>query len=147
MTQQGDVRIFQTLDGGDVVIEAGVIAMDGGLETAVYLSLFGGNDNDPAGDDKTFSWWGNLSEPDPSRRYRSETQYLLRGMAANSANLRRLEAAVKRDLAWMLSEGVASAVDASVTVPGLNKVRIQVTVVADGEESDFVFAENWKAGA
>ena len=46
MTQQGDVLLFQTVDDGEINIENGVVEMSGGLETAAYLSLYGGNEDD-----------------------------------------------------------------------------------------------------
>ena len=145
MSQQGDVRLFQTVDGGEVTVIGGVMAMDGGLETSVYLSLFGGNEDDAAGADKSRTWWGNLSETETARQYRSETQNLIQALAATSGNLRRIEDAADRDLAWMIDEGAASAVTVVATIPGLNRVRILIIVEAVGKTSEFVFVENWKA--
>ena len=147
MSQQGDVRLFQTVDGGEVSVVGGVMAMDGGLETSAYLSLFGGNEDDAGGADESRTWWGNLSETETARQYRSETQNLLQAIAATSGNLLRIEDAAKRDLAWMVDEGAASAVTVAVTIPGLNRVRIGVIVEAIGKTSEFVFVENWKASA
>jgi phage gp46-like protein len=147
MSQQGDVVLFHTADGGEILVEQGVVAMDGGLQTMVYLSLFGGDVRDAAGDDKTLTWWGNLSETAPNRQYRSETQNLLRALVASPQNLLRIEDASRRDLQWMIDEGAASSVDVFVNVKGLNTIGIRITVVAEGVESEFVYAENWKASA
>lgn len=147
MSQQGDVRLFQTDDGGDILFEAGTVAMDGGLETMVYLSLFGGNDTDAGGDDKEFTWWGNLAETDPAFQYRGETQKLLLALVISPQNLLRVEEAAGRDLAWMVTKGAASSVRVGASVQGLNQITIEVTIVAEGDESDFVFVENWKASA
>jgi phage gp46-like protein len=145
--QQGDVLLFQTNDGGDVSVSGGLVKMSGGLETAAYLSLFGGNedDNGQAGNPET--WWGNVNEPEPRRQYRSETQYLLRSLAAVPANLRRLEQAAVRDLSWMVAAGVATEVLAAASMPGLNQVRIVATINAGGSPSTIEFFENWKADA
>ena len=137
--------LYQTDDGGDVTVTGGVMAMDGGLGTTVYLSLFGGNEDDPGGSDAGSSWWANLSETDPVDWYRSETQHLLQALAATSENLRRVEDAVNRDLAWLVTEGVASTVSATAAIPQLNKIHIAVSVVARGLATDFAFIENWKA--
>lgn len=145
--QQGDVQMFQTPDGGEITVTDGLVVMGGGLETMVFLSLFGGNQDDPGGTDVSKSWWGNIVEPDRARQYRSETQNALISLPATSANLRRVEDAAARDLAWMVREKVASSVDVVASVQGLNRVVLGVTIVADGDERDFVFAANWKAGA
>jgi phage gp46-like protein len=145
--QQGDVRLFQTDDGGEIQVESGIVAMDGGLETAVYLSLFGGNEDDDGRPSNLATWWGNIDEQLPERRYRSETQNLLRALPATSGNLRRVEDAGNRDLAWLIEQNVASSVSVSASVIGLNRVKITINVEAVGIPSRFEFLENWKASA
>lgn len=145
--QQGDVLLFQTNDDGDINVVNGVVEMSGGLETAAYLSLFGGNEDDDGRDNSPANWWGNLDEIDPSRQYRSETQNLLQALTATSGNLRRIEDAAARDLEWFTQTGVASSVVVSASIPDVNKVRIVIDIEAEGEESRFEFVENWKASA
>lgn len=139
---EGDVFIFQTTDNGDIEITNGLVTMTPGLGNAVYLSLFGGNEDDPGGEDKTLSWWGNSIEGIPSRQYRSETQYLLRAIPATSFNLRRIEDAVKRDLAWMLLDRAVSSLDVAVALTGVN--RITITININGNET-LVYTINWQA--
>lgn len=139
-----DVRLFQTNDGGEVSFVNGspVLSQDG-YESAVYLSLFGGNEKDSGIDgDKPRQWWGNLSESDPARTYRSETQNLLRSLPATAGNLKRVEDAANRDLAWML-EDVADAVVAQVSIPRLNAVQIDISVEIDGTRAQFTFGQPW----
>ena len=145
--QQGDVLLEQTTDDGEISVVNGVATMSGGLETAAYLSLFGGNEDDDGRQENPATWWGNLLEIDPAKKYVSETQHLLESIPSVSANLRRIEDAAKNDLSWLLSESIASTVDVLASVPGLNKVALLVTIIAHGEESTFNFTENWKAGA
>lgn len=145
MTQQGDVLLFQTDDDGDIIALNGLVAMSGGLETAAYLSLFGGNEDDDGRDKNPSSWWGNISETDPAKQYRSETQNLMQSLPATAANLRQVEDAAKRDLAWFVEKGVASEVTAIATIPALNRVKVAVGIIARGEESSFEFIQNWKA--
>ncbi len=147
MAQQGDVLLFQTDDDGDVTVENGLVEMSGGLETAAYLSLFGGNEDDDGRDSNALSWWGNLGEDAPARQYRSETQHLVQALPATSGNLRRIEDAAGRDLAWFVESRVASSVSVSASMPGLNRVKLIVNIEALGEESSFEFVENWKASA
>lgn len=145
--QQGDVKLFQTGDGGEIVVDGGIVEMSGGLETAVYLSLFGGNEDDDGRDENPHTWWGNLDEIDPARRYRSETQNLLRAIPATSNNLRRIEDAATRDLAWLESSNVTSSVQVEATIPGVNRVKLTIDIEAYGEKFRFEFVENWKASA
>lgn len=145
MTQQGDVLLFQTNDDGDIIVENGLVEMSGGLKTVAYLSLFGGNEDDDGRPDNPDNWWGNIDEDDPAGEYHSETQNLLQALPAVSRNLRRVEDTAKRDLAWFVSSGVASSVEAIASIPGVNKLQLVVSITARGEESEFVFVQNWKA--
>lgn len=147
MTQQGDIKLFQTNDDGEITIINGVVEMIGGFETAAYLSLFGGNEDDAGGESNPQTWWGNLGVVSSAERYVSETQNLLQAIPATSANLLRIEEAVKRDLQWFLDSSIASSVTVAVSIPALNRLKIVVTIEAQGEESEFSFAENWKVAA
>lgn len=139
-----DVLLQQTPDGGDIIVENGRFSLTSGIETAVYLSLFGGNEDDSGAEgDDPIQWWGNLTETDPARVYRSETQHLLRSIPAITANLRRIEAAVGRDLAWM-AVTVVSGADIAVSMPGLNRVQIDIDLaLADGNRVPVVLEDAW----
>ncbi len=145
MAQQGDVTLFQTDDDGEITVTGGLVEMSGGLETSAYLSLFGGNEDDDGRAENSANWWANIDEGETARQYRSETQNLLQSLPAIPANLRRIEDAAGRDLAWFLEENVASSVTVAASMPGLNRVRIVIDIEANGEESQFEFTENWKA--
>lgn len=145
--QEGDVKLFQTDDDGEITVENGLVEMSGGLETAAYLSLFGGNEDDDGRADNPANWWANLDEVDPTRQYHSETQNLLQALPATTGNLRRIEDAAGRDLAWFVDSGVASSVSVSASIPGINRIKLTIDIEAVGQESSFEFVENWKAGA
>lgn len=136
--QQGDVLLFHTLDDGDLQVDQGMVAMDGGLRSAVYISLFGGNEDDSGGDKDPQNWWGNIGQ---RHQVRSETQHLLQTATPTSANLLRVEDAITRDLVWLVSEGAAAEVSARVIIPTYNSIKITVTI--DGITLDFV--DNWSA--
>ena len=142
--QQGDVKLFQTIDDGNITIEGGITEMSGGLETAAYLALFGGNEQDDGRENNPNNWWGNINEDNPARQYRSETQYLLRTLPVITSNLLTLEDAAIRDLQFFLDGNIASVVSVVATIPGLNKIKLTITIEANGEESTFEFTENWK---
>lgn len=139
--QQGDVYLFHTPDGGEIDVEQGVTEMRGSLETSAYLSLFGGNYDDPGEADTTRTWWGNIGEP-PANQYRSRFAYLLGSIPAIPANLRRLEDAARRDLAWLISSGAATDIDVSITMPALNRIRVIIDI--DGNQT-LEFVEVWSA--
>ena len=129
-----DVLLFQTIDDGNITVEAGIVELSPGLETAAYLSMFGGDE-----------WWGNISEQETARQYTSKTEELIDRLNPSSANLQRIEEGVLLDLAWFIEEKVATSVTAEATVPELNKLNLSVTITAEGDETDLQFTVNWKA--
>lgn len=138
-----DVHLYQTNDGGTIDFVNGLAVMSDGLESAVYLSLFGGNELD-SGEEATDAqqWWGGLDETDESRQYRSRTQYLLRALPAVSANLRKLEDAMQDDLAWMLDSFVTS-IEATASLTAPRRVSLEIVVTIGDSEYTFDFEESW----
>lgn len=139
-----DPYLFNTLDGGEIEYVNGTLTMDDGLYTATYLSLFGGNEED-SGQQATErkQWWGNFSETLAERKYRSETQYVLRAMPAIPANLPLVDDAVSHDLSWMTSTGLASSLSVLTTMPGLNRVAIALNVEIGDQRYELAFATRW----
>ncbi len=142
--QQGDILIFQTVNDGDINIVNGIAQSTGGIPNAVYLSLFGGNESDDGINNNDLTWWGNRLEDLNVNKYVSETQNLLRSLPSISSNLLKLEQAALRDLDWLLELKVASSIDMFVSIPALNRVKIDGNVNAEGREHEFSFIENWK---
>jgi len=143
---EGDILLFQIVDGGEINVEGGQPEMTGGFETMVYLSLFGGNADDDGSVDNPLTWWGNVDEPDPQKRYISETQNLLLGLPATPSNLRRVEEAAKRDLERdFIETGIASSVEVSASIPDVDKINISGSITAEGVETSFNFIENWRS--
>lgn len=133
-----DVRLYMTPDGGGIDVANGVIVMsDDMLETAAILSMFGGNEQD-GGQEGTrhLQWWGNLDEPLPERRYRSESQFLLRSIPLISGNLLRLQDAAAGDLAWMVAE-LGAKISVAVRMPRVNAVAYDITIDVDGRKVAF----------
>lgn len=137
-----DVKFYHTADGGEIDYVNGQAVMSDGLAAAGYLSLFGGNEDDSGGEDTAaLQWWGNLGETDPDRQYRSETQYLVRSLALTPSNLRRIEDAAARDLAWLVNSGLAQGLAVRATLPAPDRVAIVGTIEVDGEVYPFEFTE------
>lgn len=145
MEQQGDVLLCQTPDDGEINVVDGIVEMSGGLETAIYLSMFGGNEDCTGQENCPFTYWGNYLENDGKFKYKSETQHLLQQIPATSNNLLRVKDAANRDLKWVTENKIASSLEINIIIPALNKISIIVDITANGLESQFNFVENWKA--
>lgn len=136
----GDTLLFNGPDGGNIESIGGAITQTDGFETSVYLSMFGGNEGN-------VNYWGNIDEADSVNHYTSETGNILRSIPATTGNLIRVEDAVKNDTNWMLKLNIASSIDVTTSMPALNTVGIKLCIIAEGQEHEFNFTENWRASA
>lgn len=133
-----DILLKQTPDGGECVVANGQLLMTDGLETAVYLSLFGNNSDDsglPA--DDAVQWWGCLLDADPARKQRGQLQHLLGTLPITPANLQRFEEAAAADIAWLVNSGTVDSSAVIATMPALNTVLLAVALVVNGKTIAF----------
>ena len=130
MNYEGDVKLVQTDDGGDIEFVAGQPVMDQGLETAVYISLFSGD------------WWGNaISEQNEKLESNLEEIY-----NRNLSNKTRLDAEeyVRKALEWMISLGIAKRIDVSASLPTPGWLGLEITIIEpNGSEQNFRYSINW----
>jgi phage gp46-like protein len=124
-----DVALYNTVEGGEITCEGGQIALDEGVATAVYISLWGANEDD-AGDDSTKprEWWANKIETSDVKKLRSRVQNLLRSMPLTSGNLQLLEEAAAQDLQWMLDTKLVDAVVPRASIPAINTLKLEVKI-------------------
>lgn len=83
-----DIRMIDTLEGGEISVNGGEPKIDNGLDTAVYISLY-----------TDFNWWGGDIG---SRIYQ---------VKKNSREERlKLKEYIKESLNWMTTDGLASKI-------------------------------------
>ena len=131
--QQGDVYLFNTVDGGDISVNDGITLMTPGLETAVYLSLFGDN-----------TWWGNDSIDDINEMQSSETIKLVNGQPQTTKNLTLMQQANEKDLSWLVGT-YANSVSSNVVSESLNRVKINIEISQDSGNLNLTFPLEWSA--
>lgn len=119
-----DVLLFQTDNDGDIAATSAGVELTDGLQTAVYLSMFGGNED-------AQPWWGDLSENDPANTYPARTAKAINAAIVTPSRMLPIKDAVLSDLSWVVAGGYAQAVDVDVTIPSVNAVKISVNI--DGE--------------
>ena len=136
--QQGDIHFYQTLDGGEVNFENGLIEMTRMLESSVYLCLVGGNaedDGTPSG--KKYEWSGNEDEPD-DKRFRSRFQALLNGKPITSQLIRDLGEAAALDIIDG-HPGIVESVLSQVLIDGHRKLNIiSYIILANSQEVEIM---------
>lgn len=131
----GNVLLVSGGDGGDIVVEDGLVKDCRNFDTAVYLSLFGGNKNDLNGRPKE-TWWGNLVPGTKRSEWmHSEFGAMVTGLPLTSGNLRNASEAVSRDLDWVKSEAGADSVSSSLLAENSKRVRLTVEVMQDKKKA------------
>lgn len=131
----GDVLMTCTPDGGDIVVEDGLVRDCRNFDTAAYLSLFGGNGDDLDGRPKK-TWWGNLIPGTKRSEWmHGEFGAMVTGLPLTGASLRRAADAAARDLAWTKSEAGADGVSVSLSAEGQGRVRLAAEITAGGQDA------------
>ena len=131
---EGDVYLVATPDGGDIVIEDGLVKDCHNFDTAVFLSLFGGNENDTDGREKE-TWWGNLIPGTKREEWmQSEFGAMVTGYPLTSGNIQKAKAAAERDLDWIKSEAGADKINVSLAAESAKSVLLSARITQNGKK-------------
>jgi hypothetical protein len=110
-----DVLIYETGNGGDLLVRGNDLATVSGVENSPYLALFGGSD-----------WWGNYLT---DNKFISLTEATLLDVALTSSGRKKIEDAVLADLAYL--NNIDAEYSVSVTLAGANRVSIEININGD----------------
>jgi phage gp46-like protein len=146
---EGDLLLYDTPDGGDIRITDGLIEGDRAYDTAVYLSLFGGNKADNGKTKNRKTWWGNtLRGVSESQRLVSRFQAIIEGLPMNTKNIQDAEDAALLDLQWMIDERIADEILAEGRAVSHSRFLIKIQINAKGKLIyGHPFTLVWKAGS
>lgn len=116
----------------DFGLESGDLAVDGGLETAVLVSLFTDREalpgDLPEGEDRR-GWWGDGLSASPGDRIGSRL-WLLRRETLSARTIQRAIQYAREALEWLIEDGVASAVEVTAeALPARSGALSLVTVI------------------
>jgi phage gp46-like protein len=128
---EGDLLLYDTPDGGEVALESGLFVSDKQFSTAVYLSLFGGNEEDPGKVKNNQEWWGNLLDVSESEKLKSRFQYIVSGLPMTVKNIKEAETAAQLDLQWFISEKIADEIYIYGQATGKNRFNLTVEIMKD----------------
>jgi phage gp46-like protein len=129
---EGDLLLYETLDGGDMSIDNGLFIPDKQFSTAVYLSLYGGNKTDAGKVNNTDEYWGNyLNGITESEKIRSRFQYIVTGLPMSVKNIKEAEKAAIMDLQWFIKENIADDITAYGQAVGKNRFKITIEILKD----------------
>jgi phage gp46-like protein len=145
---EGDLLLTDTRDGGDVLIAEGLFQSDRSFDTAVYLSLFGGNKSDSGKVKNNKTWWGNtLRGTSENEKLVSRFQNVIFGLPMTTKNILEAEDAAELDLKWIIDEGLADKIEAVGRAITHNRFTLRVNIEAGGKYIyAHTFALFWEAG-
>jgi phage gp46-like protein len=145
---EGDLLLRDTPDGGDIIIEDGLFKDDRMFDTAVYLSLFGGNKDDDGKVENSRTWWGNtLTGVGESEKLVSRFQALITRTPMTAKTIREAEAAAELDLQWLVKEGAADRIVVTGKSAAHARFVLHVEVSANGASVYAgTFQTTWRQG-
>lgn len=142
--QNGDVKLIITKEGFDIDLKNNFIEMTSGFESAIFLSIFGGNEEDDYSEaTKEKQFWGNRLN---GNQYRSRTLKFINGSYANAQNLQLLEKNILLDLNWFIEENIADTLEVDCSIPNFNELKIDIRLLRDSKLlANSNYKLNWKA--
>jgi phage gp46-like protein len=111
----------------DITVSNGLVATDTGIATAINISLFGANIDGTA-------WWGNELDDNISNNLTNEFLQL-QGKTLISANLPVFQESIKKNLAWITADGIASGYTVECSITAINTLQINIVI----EDLDFKY--------
>lgn len=120
------------IEGADLVLADGDLAGDGGLSTAIILSLFtdrraAPDDALPAGASDPRGWWGDLAPLAPGYQLGSRL-WLLGREKQTPEVLARAQWYAEEALAWLVETGAASRVSVAASAPRTGVLLLDVAI-------------------
>jgi len=135
-----DFSIYESGNGGELVINNNDIVLSETLFNQVYLALFGGNieavtrGDEPINEERLDYWQNSLFYGEnPAKQMNSETEALMANLELNSSGRLKLIQAVKNDLSY-LSQLATITVDVFFTSE--NRVEILIKFDKSDNSSD-----------
>lgn len=130
----GDVLLLDTNDGAELTIVNGLVQLDTGFNSAVYLSLFGGDKDDTGEVVNNNTWWGNkLQNISENEKLVSRFQAFINSVPLISKNIRLAEEKALQDLQWMIDDGIADSIEAVITVINRKEINLKIDITKFGE--------------
>ncbi len=129
---EGDVLLEADSDGFDIVLKNGLVQECVDFNTAIMISLFGGNKEDSGKVKNNKAWWGNLvGEILENEKVVSRFQNVINGLPFSLKNIAEAESAALLDLEWLKKEKLADSVFAEGRVLGRNNFVLKIVVKKD----------------
>ena len=140
-----NISLYDNGSGGRVETKGVNLVITRSLYTEIYIALFGGQTekvttSTPDTKKIEMGWFGN--KPGNERRWvNSQTEAILSGMVITPTNIAKLENAIASDLKQLKKYGESTY---TVSVPKPNRIDINIQMVGDNKEYQFVWDNTMK---
>ena len=140
-----DIKLYSN----DIKIQNGILDLDNGLQTAIYISLFtdrriGEDDEIPDRSNDRRGYWGDALEEEPLGSF---LWTLDREKITNSV-LNKIDTYSKDALNWLIEDGIASEINTIVERDSKNieQINIEIQIIKPDEKSEsYRYSLNWEA--
>lgn len=131
-----DIGLFLVDDCVDLVIENDDLKNDGGLETAILISLFTDQhvdlDEVPFGETSQRGWWGDLFPDIEGDEIGSKLWTLGRRKTTLPTRNKIIELA-RNSLQWLIEDGVASEVNVDAEIVARDRIDLSIEIIRPNE--------------
>lgn len=138
---------------GDIAIDRGAVALDGGLRTAILISLFTdarapADAELPEQSADRRGWWGDDFPATEARRGDTGSLlWLLARSKITQATINRAREYARAALAWLLADGIASRLDVQVEAQDGQRLAIRVELDRPEGPARELYDYVWEASA
>lgn len=121
--QEGDIKLNDFLNGSDSELENGILSMAGGFDTAVYISLFGSENNNE---------WMNLFF-DENEKIESKAITFIKSNALTLQNLQKAQKYFENDLNWLKKINACDTIRVSYKQENINAIIFYIEILQNEE--------------
>lgn len=121
--QEGDIKLNDYLNGSDSELENGILSMTGGFDTAVYISLFGSENNNE---------WMNLFF-DENEKIESKAIPFIKSNALTLQNLQKAQKYFENDLNWLKKINACDTIRVSYKQENINTIIFYIEILQNEE--------------
>ena len=140
-----DIKLYSN----DIKIQNGILDLDNGLQTAIYISLFtdrriGEDDEIPDRSNDRRGYWGDTLEDEPLGSF----LWTLDREKITTSLLNKIDTYSKDALNWLIEDGIASEINTIVERDSKNieQINIEIQIIKPDEKSEsYRYSLNWEA--
>ena len=146
-TSTKDLHLFESGDGGELLLMNGDLVLSETLFQTIYIALFGGNveastaGNEIVGQER-FDYWGNalIFKDKVDKQFNSETEKTLSSVTINSLGRLKIKSAVEQDLRFLKK---IINIDVNIVILGVDKLKIEILLNNTGNQTNKIFQFIW----